>query len=336
MFVFAAQTLLPLLAAEPGKSEFSILPWVLAVIVVLFLLAIPEMLGIRYIPNNRVGIVEKLWSASGSVPEGRIMALNGEAGYQVDLLRGGFHFRLWRWQYRIHKVNLVTVPQGKIGYVYARDGEPLEPSQTLGRVAHCNNFQDAGRFLLGEDEQDDVTTHRPARPATRHPSRRRLRHQPRPLRRHLRGCRLPAQHGRPARDRNPARLAERAAQSRRLQPGGRRRSAGGAAKNRWTRAVTKPRRRNEPLEVEPVDRSIRSSRLAWTASASSPCTTAPRWPPARSSPRPSATTATTRIIHNNFQDPEAFLARRRPPRPAVRPAHRRHLLHQPLVRHASR
>ena len=57
------------------------------------------------------------------------------------------HFGLWRWQYRIHKVPLVTIPQGKIGYVYARDGEPLPPSQTLGRVVDCNNFQDARAFL---------------------------------------------------------------------------------------------------------------------------------------------------------------------------------------------
>jgi len=105
--------------------------------------------GLRYIPNNRVGIVEKLWSPRGSVPEGRMMALAGEAGFQADLLRGGLHFGLWGWQYRIHKVNLVTVPQGKIGYVYARDGDPLPPSQTLGRVAACNNFQDARAFLIG-------------------------------------------------------------------------------------------------------------------------------------------------------------------------------------------
>ncbi|WP_406697743.1 SPFH domain-containing protein [Singulisphaera sp. Ch08] len=106
--------------------------------------------GMRYIPNNRVGIVETLWSPKGSVPEGRMMALMGEAGFQADLLRGGVHFGLWAWQYRIHRVNLVTVPQGKIGYVYARDGEPLEPSQTLGRVAGCNNFQDARAFLIGD------------------------------------------------------------------------------------------------------------------------------------------------------------------------------------------
>jgi uncharacterized membrane protein YqiK len=114
------------------------------------LVVLCEMLGVRYISNNRVGIVEKLWSSRGSIPEGRIIALGGEAGFQADILRGGLHFGLWRWQYRIHRVPLVTIPQGKIGYVYARDGESLLPSQTLGRVALCNNFQDARTFLVGE------------------------------------------------------------------------------------------------------------------------------------------------------------------------------------------
>ena len=48
----------------------------------------------------------------------------------------------------MHKVRLVTISQGKIGYVYARDGEPLPSSQTLGRVVPCNNFQDAARVSL--------------------------------------------------------------------------------------------------------------------------------------------------------------------------------------------
>ena len=106
-----------------------------------------SFVGARYIPNDAVGIVEKLWSLRGSVGGGRIIAPNGEAGYQARVLRGGLHFRLWRWQYRIRMVPLVTVPQGKIAYVYARDGEPLTPSQTLGRVVDSNNFQDAEAFL---------------------------------------------------------------------------------------------------------------------------------------------------------------------------------------------
>src|SRR5262249_35177271 len=56
-------------------------------------------------------------------------------------------FGFWWGIYRIHMVQLVTIPQGKIGYVYARDGEPLEPGQTLGRVVQSNHFQDAATFL---------------------------------------------------------------------------------------------------------------------------------------------------------------------------------------------
>ncbi len=128
------------------------------VLVVLGIALLAAWLTMRYIPNQQVAVVEKLWSSSGSVPEGRIIALQGEAGFQADLLRGGLHFGLWRWQYRLHKLPLVTIPQGKIGYVYARDGESLPPSQTLGRVVACNNFQDARTFLgePGEDGAPDV------------------------------------------------------------------------------------------------------------------------------------------------------------------------------------
>jgi uncharacterized membrane protein YqiK len=112
-------------------------------------LQIAAWLTIRYIPNDSVGVVEKLWSARGSVKDGSIVALNGEAGYQATLLRGGLHFGMWRWQYSIHKVPLVTIRQGKIGYVYARDGDPLPPSQTLGRVIESHNFQNAHLFLTG-------------------------------------------------------------------------------------------------------------------------------------------------------------------------------------------
>lgn len=124
-------------------------PGVTAIVVLLALVVALKVawLSLRYIPHNAVGVVEKLWSVSGSVSEGRILALDGEAGFQAELLRGGLHFGLWRWQYRVHKVPLVTIRQGRIGYVYARDGEPLPPSQTLGRIVACNNFQDARAFL---------------------------------------------------------------------------------------------------------------------------------------------------------------------------------------------
>ncbi len=122
---------------------------------VLLVIAAWEIAGLRYIANNKVGVVEKLWSVKGSVPEGGIIALGGEAGFQAEVLRGGLHFGYWRWQFRIHRMPLISVPQGKIGYVYARDGEALLPSQTLGQLIGCNNFQDARGFLNGESSSPD-------------------------------------------------------------------------------------------------------------------------------------------------------------------------------------
>jgi uncharacterized membrane protein YqiK len=122
-----------------------------AVAAVLVLAAFAFWVCATLIPNNYVGVIEKIWSGKGSVSEGSIIALNGEAGFQADLLRGGLHWGFWPWQYRIHKVRLVTISQGKIGYIYARDGEALQAGQTLARIVACNNFQDAEAFLVGTE-----------------------------------------------------------------------------------------------------------------------------------------------------------------------------------------
>src|SRR6478672_7574036 len=105
------------------------------------------IVGLRYIPHQRVGVIEKLWSSRGSLTQGRIVALDGEAGFQTQVLRGGLQFWFFPWQYRIHEVPLVTVSEGRIGYVYARDGAPLPPTQTLGSVVESNHFQDAALFI---------------------------------------------------------------------------------------------------------------------------------------------------------------------------------------------
>ena len=104
-------------------------------------------MGVRFIPNDRVGIVEKRWSLRGSVKSG-FVALGGEAGYQPRLLRGGLHF-LVPFQYAVHKMPLVTIPQGKIGYVFARDGRALGPTQALAGNVPSSNYQDVEQFLAG-------------------------------------------------------------------------------------------------------------------------------------------------------------------------------------------
>lgn len=111
----------------------------LIAIVVIFFLS-----GIRFIPNNRVGIVEKRFGARSV--KGRFIALHGEAGYQPDLLRGGLHY-LIPIQYSVHIAPLVTIAQGKIGYLFARDGEPLSAMQVLASNTTANDFQDVAAFL---------------------------------------------------------------------------------------------------------------------------------------------------------------------------------------------
>jgi uncharacterized membrane protein YqiK len=111
-----------------------------AVLVALFFL-----MGFRLIPNNRIGVIEKRISGKGSVKSG-LIAMNGEAGFQPQVLRGGLHF-LMPFQYRVHTMPLVTIPQGKIGYVFARDGAPLPPSQALASNTVANDFQDVTAFL---------------------------------------------------------------------------------------------------------------------------------------------------------------------------------------------
>src|SRR5437660_3830841 len=121
--------------------------WMGGAATLVVLVCLPLLLGIVYIPHTQVGIIEKIWSSKGSLREGQIIARNGEAGYQARFLRGGIHFGLYPWQYRIHKEPLVSVAEGKMAFVYARDGVPLEPIQTLGRNVDSNHFQDAIAFL---------------------------------------------------------------------------------------------------------------------------------------------------------------------------------------------
>ena len=101
--------------------------------------------GIRFIPNNRIGVIEKRFSGKGSVKSGFI-AINGEAGYQPRILRGGLHY-LMPIQYVVHMMPLVTISQGKIGYVFARDGKQLDPAQVLASNATVTDFQDVEGFL---------------------------------------------------------------------------------------------------------------------------------------------------------------------------------------------
>jgi uncharacterized membrane protein YqiK len=127
--------------------------WLVPILLlVLLLILVPMALGAVMISERQVGIVVKRFGSRGLNP-GRLVALNGESGYQADTLAPGLHFGYWPWQYRIIKVPVVVVQQGEIALVIAAAGEPIPAERILGRIVDSNNFQDARKFLLNGGEK---------------------------------------------------------------------------------------------------------------------------------------------------------------------------------------
>lgn len=120
-----------------------------------------RVFGVVLIPEDALGIVNKRFVLLGqnkTLPDGAIVALNGEAGLQADTLAPGVHFWLWPWQYTISLEHFTTVSEGKIGVVEARDGKPLVAGRVLARKVECNSFQDARAFLNNGGERGTQIT----------------------------------------------------------------------------------------------------------------------------------------------------------------------------------
>ena len=71
-----------------------------------FILLVLCLRGVCYIPQNKIGIVEKFWSTRGSLREGRIIALKGRrgsrrifsaGGFTLGTIRGNIEFTANRW-----------------------------------------------------------------------------------------------------------------------------------------------------------------------------------------------------------------------------------------------
>lgn len=108
------------------------------------------LIGVIIVPDDSIGVLTKKFVLFGShrnLPDGRILALNGEAGYQADTLAPGLHWALWPWQYAVELTKFVTVPVGKIGVVEACDGQPLPTGRILAKRVACDTYQDARQFL---------------------------------------------------------------------------------------------------------------------------------------------------------------------------------------------
>lgn len=110
--------------------------------------------GLVVIGEREVGIVVKKFSLKGrGLPPGRLIALEGEAGYQADTLAPGWHWGYWPWQFSVRKESVTVVPQGEIALLIAADGTSIPPQRIMGKVIDCDNYQDARKFLKGGGEK---------------------------------------------------------------------------------------------------------------------------------------------------------------------------------------
>lgn len=120
---------------------------------ILYLLLIPIILiaglfflsGLVYISRYEVGIKTRKMSGA-KMPQGKIIACNGEIGIQADTLMPGLYwFNPIIW--RIEKERVTIVKEKEIATVEAIDGDVIPTGRLLANAVACNNFQDAKSFM---------------------------------------------------------------------------------------------------------------------------------------------------------------------------------------------
>lgn len=106
--------------------------------------------GMVIVPEDKIGLVTKkfvLIGANRELPDGRIIATKGEAGFQAKTLAPGLYWFMWPWQYGVDMIAFTVVPEGKIALVLSKDGAEIPTGHILARRVDCDNFQDAHSFL---------------------------------------------------------------------------------------------------------------------------------------------------------------------------------------------
>ena len=131
--------------------------WVIPVVLfVLFYRWTFRLFGTVFVPQDSIAIVDKrfvLFGKNKTLPDGAIIALNGEAGVQADTLAPGLHWGYWPWQFSVTLQKFITIERGKVGVVESRGGNPIPAGRILGRRVGSDTFQNARAFLTGGGER---------------------------------------------------------------------------------------------------------------------------------------------------------------------------------------
>lgn len=118
--------------------------------------------GMVIVPEDKIGLVTKkfvLFGDNKELPDGRIIATLGEAGFQAKTLAPGLYFWMWIWQYDVTMESFTIIPEGKIGLVLAKDGSEIPTGNILAKYADCDSFQDAEKFLSNGGQRGRQTTY---------------------------------------------------------------------------------------------------------------------------------------------------------------------------------
>jgi regulator of protease activity HflC (stomatin/prohibitin superfamily) len=95
------------------------------------------------IDGDEVGIVEKKLFG-GSLPDGKVLAVNGENGFQAQILAPGWHVK-WKWQYNVTQIKMIEIKEGFVGLIQAADGRSL-PADTI----FAEEWKDPEKMLVAE------------------------------------------------------------------------------------------------------------------------------------------------------------------------------------------
>ena len=86
-----------------------------------------------YVDGDELATLERIYMAD-DLPNGHIVALDGQKGPQARILGPGFHFELFiRIMNDIEFHPVIEIPQGKYGLLSTKDGAPLEENSFLAK-----------------------------------------------------------------------------------------------------------------------------------------------------------------------------------------------------------
>ena len=132
--------------------------WVIPVVLALLMykLILRFFFGMVIVPDDKIGLVIKnfvLFGSNKEMKNNRIIATNGEAGMQAQTLAPGLYWGYWPWQYSIKMQPFIVIPEGNLGLIKAKDGDPLNPGRILALPVECDKFQDAEKFLVNKGQK---------------------------------------------------------------------------------------------------------------------------------------------------------------------------------------